>query len=96
MAAAAADRVLCRRLGDAAGGRRVPLPEPLLVRRPAEGGGRDGRGRGLPPAGPAHVGQDRELQVRRLLLRGVLPEEGPGRDGEAVGAHIQGQEELGD
>ena len=95
MAAAAADRVLCRCHGDA-GGRRVPLPEPLLVRRPAEGRGRDGRGRGLPPAGPAHVGQDRELQVRRLLLRGVLPEEGPGRDGEAVGADIQGQEELGD
>ena len=92
---AAADGLL--RLPGDAGGRRVPLPEPLLVRRPAEGRGRDGRGRrGLPPAGPARVGQDRELQVRRLLLRGVLPEEGPGRDGEAVGADIQGQEDLGD
>ena len=37
---AAADRVLC--LSGDAGGRRVPLPEPLLVRGEARRGAREG------------------------------------------------------
>ena len=41
MSAAAADRVLC--LPGDAGGRRVPLPEPLLVRREAHRRASQGR-----------------------------------------------------
>ena len=75
------------------GERRVPLSKPVLVRRQAEGRGSDREGwqqrqqrhrRRFSSQGPAHVGQGRELQMRRLLPGGILPDEGPGWDWQAV------------